>query len=311
MCYVLTLRRGNTAAAEMGQVDRERKAVSEAAPENKSPESNPGAVPTPQDAASVNWIGTAAPSAIPPGPPPASIAAAPGRPPATARPMRRPSNTVARKASDSQTAKPSMPPTKAKSAAMLVCAALLLACIGMGGYLIYKKTANNTPAAKTEKLSPEAQALADKANAAQKIYEEGRAKASSNTIEDLKLADDKLMEASKLFNEIVDSNQTVASAKKQIELAHDKKLGIDKELLQVREKIYNLDMQKSRDRSRAAQAAKTPDSVPAAPTIGKEPTKEELSDENLNKLFDNDPSEYERIAKFREKIDPNFKMKKP
>jgi hypothetical protein len=58
----------------------------------------------------------------------------------------------------------------------------------------------------------------------------------------------------------------------------------------------------------ASPDAKQPETP--APSINKEPTAEELSDEHLDHLFKNDPSEYERLAKIREKRDPTFKMKK-
>jgi len=229
----------------------------------------------------------------------------------TRRPMpRKPAVTA-----DGTPATPPAPakPDQMKVVALAVCAALFVACVGVGAYILFFKKAP----VKTVKLSEDAKALADKAERAKALYAEGKAKAGSDKLEDLTEAADKMFQALNLFNEVADEYKTVPGHEEAIREAHDRKLFIDAELKKVRDKKYELETQADKERREKAKASepKKPTEAavaPPAPTqAGKEPTEEELSDKNLDRLFNDDPSEYERLAKIREKKDPNFKMKKP
>lgn len=206
-------------------------------------------------------------------------------------------------------------PDGAKVIALAVCGLLFVGCVGV---LIYILVFKPQAVAKTgvDKLAPAAKALAEKADRAAKLYEDGKAKAGSDKLDDIVDSEKNMFEALTLFNEVADEYKTVPGYEDKIRLAHDKKLFIDAELKKVRDKKYELETQA--DNQRRAKAKITQPDKPAAEvasipatTVGKEPTEEELSDKNLNRLFDDDPSEYERLAKIRKKKDPAFEMKKP
>ena len=231
---------------------------------------------------------------------------------------RRPGTGTARRAVGASDVKPATgvkKPDGAKVIALAVCALLFVGCVGVLLYiLVFKPKA----VAKTgvDKLAPAAKALAEKADRAAKLYEDGKAKADSDKLDDIIDSEKNMFEALTLFNEVADEYKTVPGYEDKIRLAHDKKLFIDAELKKVRDKKYELETQADNERRAKAKTTQTDKpaaevvSIPATPA-GKEPTEEELADKNLNRLFDDDPSEYERLAKIREKKDLTFKMKHP
>lgn len=249
-------------------------------------------------------------------------AGGPEKKPATAsagKGVRRPGSGITRKAPGASDVKApgAVTPHKAdtlKLVMMGLCALLFVGCVGVGAYILFFKPAAPV---KNVKLSPEAEALAKKADRAKQLYKDGIAKANSAKLEELQDAEKNLFDALNLFNEVADAYQTVPGHEEDIRFAHDKKLFIDAELKKVRDKRNELEMQLDRERrekNKVAQPSKPAEAAPPPPVTtlpGKEPTDEELSDKNLDKLFNDDPSEYERLAKIRESKDKNFKMKKP
>ena len=230
------------------------------------------------------------------------------------RAARRPSGTVARKSSEGgPVVKNAAPPDTAKTIAFAVCGVLAVGILGLGGYLVLRPKAAVVAKAPLDKLVGEARALAEKALKAEALYKEGKEKPAGTTLAELRDADEKLTEANKLFNEIVDSNQSVAGYKEQIDLAQEKKLNIDKELRPIRVKIDAMESEERINRSKAAAASKTTDGTstptPAPVPGGKAPEDSELTNENLDRLFKDDPSEYERLAKFRKAKDPSYVIK--
>ena len=202
------------------------------------------------------------------------------------------------------------PPDKAKTIAFAVCGLLIVGIIGMGGYLVLRPKTATGAKAPLERLAGDAKALAEKALKADALYNEGIEKSATKTLESLHEADEKLTEANLLFNEIVDSNQTVEGFKEKIDLARDRKMSIDKQLRPIRVKIEELETEVRRAKMNAAATVKAPDApaTPVTPAPG-EPALD-LSDANLNRLFKDDPSEYERLAKIRKAKDPSFVIRK-
>jgi len=232
-----------------------------------------------------------------------------------AKPTRRaPVSPAKRSPGDSVASSKAPPkPDKAKTIAFVICGLLLLGIVVVGAYLVLRPKPIPVVKAPLDRLSGDAKALAEKALKAEALYKEAKEKSSSAALADLKEADSKLTEANQLFNEIVDSNQTVAGFKEQIELARDKKLSIDKELRAIRVKVDNLETQERHERLKNPSAVKPADGttpVPATPEGVKEPTEAELSDANLDRLYKDDPSEYEKLAKIRKAKDPNYVIKK-
>jgi len=234
---------------------------------------------------------------------------------ATVRPMRRPaSNARVGKtpgASGDALKAPPAPPSHLKMGLIVATAVVALACVGLGVYIYMHP--RNTP---MTKLDERAAALKKKAERAAKMYDEGKTLAASDNYDDMNAAQEKLTEASGLFYEISESYQTLdmPGVKENIQLATEKKYSIDADLHALRERIRKIDEGALREKSKAAQANKPPETntpTPPPSTFNKEPKPEELTDENLNKLFDNDPSEYDRLAKIRKEKDPTYVIRKP
>lgn len=204
------------------------------------------------------------------------------------------------------------PPDTAKTIAFAVCGLLILAILGVGGYMILKPKGAAVTKTSLDKLSGDARELAEKAVKADGLYKEGKEKAASQTLADLLEADKKLTEANQLFNEISDANQTVEGFKEKIESARNKRMTIDKELIPIRKKIDELESEERRNKSKTAGNAKTPDATPPVPAVTPDKDKPEadLSDANLDRLFKDDPSEYEKLAKMRKAKDPTYVIKK-
>jgi hypothetical protein len=233
----------------------------------------------------------------------------------TARPMRRPGSNArfgkASGAAGDAVKPPAPPPSHLKMGLIVATAVVALACVGLGAYIYMHP--RNTPASK---LDERAAALKKKAERAAAMYAEGKTLSASDKYEDMTDAQEKLTEASGLFYEISESYQTIdiPGVKENIQLANEKKLSIDTDLHALRERIRKIDDDARREKSKAAQANKPPETntpTTPPPTINKEPKPEELTDENLNKLFDNDPSEYDRLAKIRKEKDPTYVIRKP
>ena len=237
------------------------------------------------------------------------------------KPVRRPvpGSGVRRSAPDAAPAsKAPAPPDTAKTVAFAVCGLLVVGIVGMGGYLLLRNKPVAVVKAPMDNLAGDARALAEKAVNAEALYKVGKEKAASGTLDDLRDADKKLTEANVLFNEIVDSNQTVDGYKEKIDFARDMKASIDKELLPIRNTIFKLEGEVRRNKAKSGDVAKTPDGTtppapvppPATTPQGKEPAESELTDANLDRLFKDDPSEYERLAKVRKAKDPAYVIKK-
>ena len=234
--------------------------------------------------------------------------------PGAAKPARRAGAAVSRKSASEgvPVAKAPPPPDTAKTIAFAVCGLLVVAIVGVGGYMIFKPKAPTAAKTSLDKLSGDARELAEKAVKADELYKEGKEKAASQTLADLLEADAKLTEANKLFNEISDANQTVAGFKDQIESARNKRMTIDKELTPIRKKIDELESEERRNKSKTAGSTKTTDPAPPTPVVtpGKDKPEPDLSDANLDRLFKDDPSEYEKLAKMRKAKDPAYEIKK-
>ncbi len=209
------------------------------------------------------------------------------------------------------------PPDKAKTIALIVCALLVVGILGVGGYLAFRSKPVPVVKAPLDNLNGDARALAEKALKAEALYNEGKEKAHGKTLDELRDSDNKLTAANQLFNEIVDSNQTVEGFKEKIEFARDTKLKIDKELGLVRGKIFAMEGEERRAKSKSTPGEKAPEATtpasgtPAPAASGEaEPTAADLTDANLEKLFKDNPSEYERFAKIRKAKDPTYVIKK-
>ena len=100
--------------------------------------------------------------------------------------------------------------------------------------------------------------------------------------------------------------------KDQIESARNKRMTIDKELTPIRKKIDELESEERRNKSKTAGSTKTTDPAPSTPAVtpGKDKPEPDLSDANLDRLFKDDPSEYEKLAKMRKAKDPAYEIKK-
>jgi hypothetical protein len=251
---------------------------------------------------------------------PAADAKAPEGPDAAVQPVTsangrrassKPGAALARRAAES-VAKPRKY-SKAKAVVIVICFLLFLVCLGVGVYIVFFKPGKAAPG-HIEKYSPEARSLIEKATRAETLYNEALEKSKSEVLEDLQAAERNMTEALQLWTDIAGLNQTVDDFAETIELAHRKRPSMDIELRALRTRLFDAENAQRREKFRqdaeakkaleaAAKAAKAAEKAAAA----KAAKGDDLSDENINRLIDADPSEAERLIKLRQKKEPGYK----
>jgi hypothetical protein len=204
---------------------------------------------------------------------------------------------------------PGQPPPKPshiKALIILLCVVLFLACLVMGGVVIYKRVIAPKAPVKHTKYSPEAQKLIDGATRAKQLYEDAAVKAKSDKLEDLQAAEKTMTDAFSTWTEISKLNQTVDEYDDLIQEAFRRLPLMDKDLRALRTRLTDAEMAQLREQAKKAAADKAPAPAPVAPNppVAKV---EDLSDANINRLIDDDPTEAERLIKLRQKQEPTYK----